>query len=79
VEREALLGTTLGVLVSRIVAEDDVHCLSGWHLRLDGIEEADEFLMPVTLYVAANRGAIERVIGDAGYQLGTRAARWRPP
>ena len=26
----------------------------GWHLGLDGIEEADELLVPVALHVAAN-------------------------
>ena len=31
------------------------------HLRLDGVEEADELLMPMPLHVAANDGAIEHV------------------
>ena len=33
------------------------------HLRLDGVEEADELLMPVALHVAADDGAVEHVEG----------------
>jgi len=42
----------LRVLVGRIVVEDDMERLVGRHLALDGIEKADEFLMPVALHVA---------------------------
>jgi hypothetical protein len=31
------------------------------HLRLDGIEEADELLVPVALHVSADNGAVEHV------------------
>lgn len=67
VEGEALMavepGPNLGVLVSGIVVEDDVDGLGGRHLGVDGVEEADELLMPVALHVAADDGAIEHVEG----------------
>jgi hypothetical protein len=34
-----------------------------WHLRLDGVEETDELLVPVTLHIAADDGAVEDVEG----------------
>ena len=37
----------LGMLVSSVVVEHDVDRFVGRHLALDGIEKADEFLMPV--------------------------------
>ena len=33
------------------------------HLRLDGVEEADELLVPVALHIAADDGAVEDVEG----------------
>jgi hypothetical protein len=39
----------LCVLVGRVVVEDDVNQLSGREFGLDGIEKADEFLIPVPL------------------------------
>src|ERR1019366_5714842 len=33
------------------------------HLRLDGVEKADELLVPVAVHVAANDGAVEDVEG----------------
>jgi len=51
----------LGVLVSGIIVEDHMHELAGGNLRLDGVEEADKFLMAVTLHVAANHFAVEHV------------------
>jgi hypothetical protein len=35
--------------------------LSDRHFRLDGIEEADELLVPMALHVAADDGAVEHV------------------
>lgn len=35
-------GTHLGVLVSGVVVEGDVDGLAGWHLGIDGVEEAGE-------------------------------------
>jgi hypothetical protein len=40
-----------------------VDFLSGRHLRLDGIEEADELLVPVALHIAADDGPVEDVEG----------------
>jgi hypothetical protein len=37
--------------------------LSRRHLRLDGVEEADELLVPVALHIAADDGAVEDVEG----------------
>ena len=47
-----------------IVVDDGMDCLSRRHLRLDGIEEADELLVPVALHVAADDGAVEDVEGS---------------
>ena len=49
--------------MSGVVIEDDVDCLAGRHLGVDSVEEADELLMPVTLHVPANDGAVEHVEG----------------
>jgi hypothetical protein len=35
-----------------------VDFLSRRHLRLDGVEEADELLMPVALHIASDDGAV---------------------
>lgn len=53
----------LGVLVGGIVVEDHVDRLTGGDLRLDQIEKADEFLvpMPMPLHVAADHGPVEYV------------------
>ena len=52
---------TIGMLVGGVVVEDRVDRLSGWNLALDGVEEADEFLMPMALHVAADDGSVEHV------------------
>ncbi len=54
-------GANLGVLVSGIVVEDHVDDLAGGDLALEGVEEADEFLMPMALHVPADHGAVEDV------------------
>ena len=46
--------------------------LAGRHLALDGVEEADELLMPVALHAAADDGAVEHVQG--GEQRGRAVA-----
>ena len=56
-------GAHLRVLVGAIIVEDDMDDLAGRNLRLDGVEEADELLVPVALHVAANNGAVEDVEG----------------
>ena len=64
-EGEALVaiqpGSNLRVLVGGIVVEDHVHGLAGRHLGFNGVEKADELLMPVTLHVAPDDGAIQHV------------------
>ena len=51
----------LGMLVGGVVVDDGVDAFPCRDLRLDGVEEADEFLMPVALHVAADDGAVEHV------------------
>ena len=54
-------GPHLGMLVGGVVVDDDVDDLSGRDLGFDGVEEADELLMPVALHAAADHGAVEHV------------------
>ena len=42
----------LGLLVGRVVIQDDVDGLVGRQLGLDGVQKANELLVPVTLHVA---------------------------
>ena len=67
VEGEAAMppepGFHLGVVVGGVVVEDHVNRLAFRDLGLDGIEKADEFLMPVTLHAAADDLAFEDVEG----------------
>jgi hypothetical protein len=51
----------LRVLVGGVVVEDEVNDLADRHLGLDGIEEADELLMPVALHAAADHHAFQDV------------------
>src|SRR3954454_17118740 len=51
----------LRMLMGGVVVEDDVHELSGGHLCLDSIEEADELLVTMALHAAANDLAFEDV------------------
>ena len=41
------------MLVGGVIVEDGVGSLSGWNLALDGLQEADEFLMAMALHVVA--------------------------
>ena len=54
-------GADLGLLVGGIIVEDDMDRLVSRHLGLDGIEETDEFLMPVPLHVAPDHRSIQHV------------------
>lgn len=54
-------GADFRLLVCGIVVEDDVDGLICGHFSLDGIEEADELLMPMALQVTADHRAIEGV------------------
>src|SRR3954452_7053638 len=55
-------GDDLGVLVSGVVVEDDVNDLAGRDMRLDGIEETEELLVPVALHVPADHGSVEGLV-----------------
>jgi hypothetical protein len=57
-------GAHLGMFVGAVVVDDGVDGLSFWHLRLDGVEEADELLMAMALHVVSDDGAIEHVEGS---------------
>ena len=54
-------GPDLRMLVGGVVVEDGMDELAGRHLGFDGIEKADEFLMPVALHAAADHLAVEDV------------------
>ena len=51
------------MFVGRVVVDDGVDRHSHRHLRLGGVEEADELLVPVALHVAADDGAAEPIEG----------------
>ena len=61
-------GADLGVLVGGVVVDNGVDDLAGRDGTVDGIEEADELLMPVALHVAADHLAVEHV--ERGKQSG---------
>ena len=54
---------TLGCFVGRVVVDGGVDRHSHRHLRLGGVEEADELLVPVALHVAADDGAVKHIEG----------------
>lgn len=54
-------GAYLRLRVSSIVVEDDVDELASRHRRLDGVEEANELLIPMALHAAADDGAVKNV------------------
>src|SRR3954468_6067304 len=56
-------GNHLRLFVDGVVVEDDVDDLAGRDLCLDGVEEADELLVPVALHAAADDSAVEDVEG----------------
>ena len=49
------------MLVGGVVVDDGLDDPAGWHLPLDGVEEADELLVPVTLHAAADHGAFQHI------------------
>ena len=51
----------LGVLVRRIVVGDGVDQLARRDIGLDGVEEANELLVPVTLHAAPDHFAVQHV------------------
>jgi hypothetical protein len=52
---------SLGVLVRRVVVEDDVDDLAGRDVGLDRIEKANELLMAMALHAAADDPAFQDV------------------
>ena len=60
------------MFVRPVIVEDDVDDPADWNLGLDGVEEADEFLMPVTLHAAPDDLALEHV--ERGKQSGGAVA-----
>jgi hypothetical protein len=52
---------TLGVLVGGVVVEDGVDDLAGRDLALNGVQEADELLVPVALHTSADDLAFQHV------------------
>jgi hypothetical protein len=44
--------------------EDGVDDLSGWNLVFDGVEEADELLMPMLLHASSDDHAVEHIEGS---------------
>ena len=63
----------LGVLVGGVVVDDSMHQLAGWHPGLDGVEEADELLVAVTLHAATDDVAVYHV--ERGEQGGGAVGR----
>lgn len=47
--------------MSGVIVEDRVDNLAGRDFGLDGVEEADELLMAMTLHVAADHLAVENI------------------
>ena len=47
--------------VCRVVVDDGVNDLSGRHGALDGIEEANELLVPMLAHAASDHGSVENV------------------
>ena len=56
-------GQNLWMFVSGVIVENGMDDLARRNLSFDGIEEADEFLMTVTLRVPPGHGAVENVEG----------------
>ena len=55
------------VLVGGVVVEHDMDLLGCGHFALDGVQEADELLMPVSLHAPADDAAFEHVqCGEQG-------------
>jgi hypothetical protein len=54
-------GAHLGVLVGGVIVDDGMDDLSGRDLDLDGVQEADELLMPVALHATADDRSVQDV------------------
>ena len=62
----------LGMLVAAVVVEDHVDHLAGRDRALDGVENAQELLMPVALHATPEHRAVEHIEG--GEQVGDAVA-----
>ena len=51
----------LGMLVGRVVVDNGVDRFALWNLRLNGVEEADELLVPMAPHIPADHAAVEDV------------------
>ena len=60
----------LGMFVGGIIVEDDMHRLVAGDAGVDGVQEADELLVPVLLHIAPDHGAIEDI--ERGEQGGSQ-------
>ena len=58
----------LWMLVGGVVVHDGMHQLACGHLGFDGIQEADELLVPMALHAAADDATFQHVQG--GKQCG---------
>ena len=54
-------GLYLSVPVGGVVVDDRMDQLAGRHLAFDGIEEADELLVPVSLHAATDHRTFQHV------------------
>src|SRR5205085_8860097 len=70
-------GARLGVLMRPVIVEDDVDDPADRNLGLNGVQETDELLVPVTLHAAPNDLAVEHV--ERGEQGGGAVALAGPP
>ena len=56
-------GFDLWMLMAGVIVDNGMDQLAGRDRALDGIEKADELLVPMSLHAAAEDDAIERVEG----------------
>ena len=52
----------LGIFVCGVTVEDDLHRLVAGNAGIDGVQKADEVLLPMLLHLAADKDAIENVL-----------------
>src|SRR5215467_13635059 len=54
-------GFDLGMLVGGVIVENGVNQFAGRYGALDGVEEADEFLVSMALHAASMHDTVERI------------------